>query len=221
VERVAEVFKGTLVHVPFRGNFNFSAMNNQAAAAANGNVLVFMNDDVEPLAGDWLDRMLGQVQRPGVGVVGARLLYPSGGIQHAGIALGMSDLSGHPGRFLFESDLFPWLDMTRNVTAVTGACLAIRKSVFQQLGGFDTQFPSNFNDVDLCLRAREHHYSVIYEAGAVLHHRDSMTRIARGQYRERNLFYRRWFPLLRRPDPYFSSALDLKTEGIQLAFEER
>ena len=194
------------------------ASGSLAANAANGSVLLFLNDDVEPVHVDWLRRMLGQIQRPEVGVVGARLLYPSGAIQHAGIALGMSlDGAGHPGRFLFHSDLFPWLDITRNVTAVTGACLGIRKAVFEQLGGLDPQFPLDYNDVDLCLRAGQQGYLVLYEAGAVLRHRESASRAGGIQYRERTIFHRRWASLLSQPDPYIPPALDRKMEAIKLS----
>jgi hypothetical protein len=219
VKRLEATWRRPLVHIPYAGAFNFAVMNNLAAKAANGSVLLFLNDDVEPLHGDWLRRMLGQIQRPEIGVVGARLLYPSGAIQHAGIALGMSlDGTGHLGRFLLHSDLFPWLAVTRNVTAVTGACLGIRKSVFEQLGGLDPQFPLDYNDVDLCLRARQRGYLVLYEAGAVLRHRESASRAGCSQYRERAIFQRRWASLLRQPDPYVPPALDRKTETIRLGF---
>ena len=218
LKRLEAMWKRPLVHIPYAGGFNFAVMNNLAAKAANGSFLLFLNDDVEPVYTDWLRRMLGQIQRPEVGVVGARLLYPSGAIQHAGIALGMSlDGAGHPGRLLFHSDLFPWLDVTRNVTAVTGACLGIRKAVFDQFGGFDPQFPLDYNDVDLCLRASQQGYLVLYEAGAVLRHREAASRVGGSEHRERTIFHRRWSSLLRQPDPYIPPALDGKTEVIKLA----
>ncbi len=218
IGRLRAKWKGPWVHIPYKGAFNFSIMNNRAAQAAKGSVLVFLNDDVEPIRVDWLDRLLAQIQRPEIGIAGARLQYPSGAIQHAGIALGMSlDGVGHPGRFLFHSNLFPWLNVTRNVTAVTGACLAIRKSVFEELGGMDAQFPVDYNDVDLCLRARERGYLVVYEAAAVLRHSESASRAGDNRFRERRIFLKRWAHLLQHPDPYVPVAIDRKTEAIGLA----
>jgi O-antigen biosynthesis protein len=218
LERLRRTWKKPLVHVPFTGSFNFSTMNNRGVQAASGNVLIFLNDDVEPISPDWLDHMLGQVQRPEVGIVGARLDYPSGAIQHAGIALGMSlDGAGHPGRFLFRSNLFPWLEATRNVSAVTGACLGIRRSLYEELRGMDPQFPVDYNDVDLCLRARERGYLVVYEAAAVMRHRESASRSSGSHFRERGLFHRRWANLLEQPDPYVPIAIERRTEAIRLA----
>lgn len=217
LDQVRRVWKKPFVHLSFLGPFNFSMMCNRGAQAANGEVLSFLNDDIAPLQGDWLQRMIGHAERPSVGVVGARLLYPSGALQHAGIALGMADVAGHPGRFLYGSELFPWLDVTRDVSAVTAACLVIRKNVFEELGGFDVQFPVNYNDVDLCLRARDRGYLVIYEAGAVLQHREAVTRSPRVYHHERCLFLRRWHRQLEHPDPYFPPAFDRRLEIIQLA----
>jgi glycosyltransferase involved in cell wall biosynthesis len=218
LNRLRAAWKKPLTRIPFVAAFNFSDMNNRGAQAAQGKILVFLNDDVEPIHKDWLARIVGQVQRPEVGVVGTLLEYPSGAIQHAGIAVGMSlDGTGHPGRFLFHSDLFPWLRVTRNVTAVTGACFAIRKSVYEELAGMDPQFPVDYNDVDLCLRARERGYLVVYEAAAVLRHRESASRGVGGHFRERGRFQRRWGNLLEQPDPYMPAAIDRKTEAIRLA----
>ena len=96
---------------------------------------------------------------------GAKLVYPSGAIQHAGIALGIGEGSGHIGRGQFASDLWRWLELRRNVSAVTGACMVIRRDVFVELNGFDTAFAVNYNDVDLCLRARAAGYKVVYRTG--------------------------------------------------------
>jgi GT2 family glycosyltransferase len=218
LERLRAAWKKPLIHVPYMGAFNFSIMNNRAAQVATGSSLVFLNDDVEPLQADWLERLLGQIQRPEIGVAGACLHYPSGAIQHAGIALGMSlDGAGHPGRFLFHSNLFPWLKVTRNVTAVTGACLAIRKSVYNELGGMDPQFPVDYNDVDLCLRAWERSYLVVYEASAVLRHCESASRAGESRFGGRHVFLKRWAHLLQYPDPYLPSVIERKTEAIRLA----
>ena len=206
-----------LVHVPFSGVFNFAAMNNLGAKSASGFALLFLNDDVEPQRGDWMNRLVSHLQRDEVGAVGAKLLYPSGAIQHAGIALGMMDGVGHPGRGLFRSDLFPWIDYTRNVSAVTGACLGVRRAVFDEISGFDEMFDVNYNDVDLCLRLRDRGYEVIYEASARLIHKESSSRAGGTRLRERVNFYSRWLTKLEGADPYLPQALHRQDERIRLA----
>lgn len=192
---------------PYSGPFDFSAMTACGAAAASGEYLFFLNDDVQPLAPDWMSRMVGQLERPEVGVAGALLLYPAGAIQHAGIAVGMADGAGHPGRQSRGSPHWPWLDHTRNVSAVTGACLAMRRELFERLAGFDAAFHTNYNDVDLCLRVRQAGLQVVLEAGAVLRHAEAQTRTAGTTYAERRLFFLRWRDRLERPDPFYSPHL--------------
>ncbi len=209
--------KTRCVRVGYTGQFHFSLMNNRGAGAAKGEILVFLNDDVEPLSRDWLDSLIAQVQRPEIGVAGALLRYPSGAIQHAGIALGMMDGAGHPHRATFGEGFWPWSLLTRNVTAVTGACLAIRRSVFEELNGFDLNFPVNYNDVDLCLRARQAGYEVILETSAVLRHLESKTRVRGVLWQERELFHQHWGHLLDRNDPYYSPHLTRTREDCTLA----
>ena len=201
--------------VPYRGAFHFSKMNNMAAAAANAPYLLFLNDDIYAAAGGWCERLLGRLQEPGVGIAGALLRYPGGAIQHAGIVLGMGDGAGHVGRFRFASELWPWLTMTREVSAVTAACMAIRADIFHQLGGFDPGFPNNYNDVDLCLRAASAGYRAVCVAVDGLIHDECGTRRGLTHLAEREAFYQRWMEVLRRPDPYYSAALR-PTEEIAL-----
>ncbi len=158
-------------------------MNNLGAKAAKGDVLVFLNDDAQPLSRGWLEALVAQAQRPEVGAAGALLFYPNGAIQHAGIVLGIGGYAGHPRRGKFDAGFWPWIFTTRNVSAVTGACLAVRRSVFEQLEGFDLKFPVNYNDVDLCLRAGAAGYQVILEAAARLSHFESRTRVRRASIR--------------------------------------
>jgi len=204
------------VRVPYEGPFNFALMNNMGASLAQGEVLVFMNDDVEPLSDDWLAFMVAQAQRGDVGAVGAKLVYPSGAIQHAGVVIGIMDGAGHPGRHLRSASHWRWLHMTRNVSAVTGACLAVRRGVFQQLGGFDYSFPENYNDVDFCLRAREAGYQVIYEAAAVLRHYEARSRVAVVRYDERENFHKRWGGLIGAGDPFYNANLTRDREDLSL-----
>ncbi len=204
------------LRVPFTGAFNFSTMNNLGAHAAKGEILLFLNDDVTPLDSLWLDRMAARLEQTETGAVGARLLYPNGTIQHAGLATWEMGGAGHPGRFLTNSSYWPWLNVAREVTAVTGACLAIRRASFDAVGGFDPAFPVNFNDVDLCLRLQENGFRVIYEAGAVLQHDESQTRAAGVHFEERRKFFLRWHRRLERTDPYYSPHLSQNDESLSL-----
>ena len=206
VRRVAEEFGAEVVS--FKGEFNFSEMNNLGAAQAQHSRLLFLNDDVIAHNRSWLQSLVNSLEESSVAVVGAKLLYSSGAIQHAGMALAIGEGTGHIGRGLFASDRWRWLDLRRNVSAVTGACMAVKKAVFQELGGFDPVFAVNFNDADLCLRARQAGYEVIYDPGAVLQHFECASRVSGSTVKERELFWQRWADLLERPDPYFTPYLD-------------
>ncbi len=198
------------------GPFDFAAMANLAARDASGDVLVFLNDDVTPVESGWLDALVAQVERPEVGIAGALLEYPNGTIQHAGVVVGIANVAAHPLRGLTESLLWPWARLTRNVSAVTGACMAIRKSIFEELGGFDTAFPVNYNDVDLCLRAREVGYEVILESAARLVHDEARTRDGTTSETERRKFFERWRGIIERGDPYYSPNLSRSREAPKL-----
>jgi len=206
------------VSVPYAGPFHFAAMNNLGARQATGEVLVFLNDDVVPLDSEWLDAMLAHANRREVGAVGAKLLYGSGAIQHAGMVIGIMEGSGHLHRHTFGSPYWNWLPFTRNVSAVTGACLAMRASVFEELGGFDESFPVNYNDVDLCLRARQAGYDVVVEPAAVLRHDECQSRQAGVRLEERYAFEQRWAACLERGDPFYSPHLSRTREdaGLEL-----
>lgn len=204
--QVAESFHCDVVS--FGRMFHFADMNNEGAAQARHQTLLFLNDDVTAIGPGWLESLVALVERPEIAIAGARLLYPSGAIQHAGIALGIGEGTGHIGRGKFASDLWRWLELRRNVSAVTGACLAIRRDVFQELNGFDSHFPVNYNDADLCLRARAAGYEVIFEPSATLRHDECASRVAGTKLEERELFWERWATVLERPDPYFTPYLE-------------
>ncbi len=181
--------------------FNFSRLCNLGAAMARHPVLCFLNDDIEACDGTWLSTMLGYLARPDTGVVGARLLYPSGDLQHAGIATNLVPGPGHPwlGLAPDRAATNPFVTTSGEVDAVTAACLIVRKDVFGAVGGFDeTDFAITINDVDLCLRIREEGLKIVYAADAVLIHKEGQTRaaddrpdqIARRRAELRNYFLR-------------------------------
>jgi GT2 family glycosyltransferase len=202
--------------IPYDGPFHFGLMNGRGVAASKGQAVCFFNDDVYPAAGDWLEWMLTQAARPDVGIVGALLLYPNGTIQHAGVAVGRWHFPAHLGRFRVESQYWPWLRMTREVTAVTGACMALRRSVWDELGGFDPRFPVNYNDIDLCLRAGERGYRILIETRAVLIHEECKTRIPNIRREESELLYERWGSVISAPDRFFNPQLGNQSESIEL-----
>jgi GT2 family glycosyltransferase len=161
------------------GAFNWSAINNAAARAATGAVLVFLNNDTLVLTPDWLNELVANAQRPDVGAVGARLLYSDGTIQHAGVLLGVEGVAGHEsvGDAASAGGYFGRSQLLRSAAAVTGACLATRREVFERLGGFEElQLKVAFNDTDYCMRVRAAGLRVVYAPYAVLYHFESKSR---------------------------------------------
>jgi GT2 family glycosyltransferase len=163
--------------------FNYSDINNQAVVRCDGDILLFLNNDVEVLDGNWLREMVCHASRPDVGCVGAKLLYPDYTIQHAGVALGMHGVADHMYRGMQdcrESDPYGYLNCVRNPAAVTGAVMAVERSVFDAVGGFDAiKLPVAFNDVDLCLKAEMAGFRTVWTPGACLIHHESKTRAPR------------------------------------------
>ena len=207
--------------IPYVGPFNFSRMCNRAAEASSSDYLCFLNDDMEPLSSDWLNRMMTAAESASdVGAVGAKLLYPDGTIQHAGVTVG-AFRAGHIGRYATANPYWPWLNHDREVTAVTGACLLTRRRTFEELGGFDESYPTNYSDVDYCLRARKAGLRVLFMASARLEHKESQSRLPGVGYEERQRFFYRWADELVRPDPYYNPNLRQGSEIIALNPEER
>ena len=159
--------------------FNYAVINNEAARHCDSPLLLFLNDDTEVISGEWLHAMAELAWRPEVGCVGAKLLFPDGRIQHAGVIMGLFDNCGHAFKGLpgDRQHYFDLPDVIRNVSAVTGACLATRAEVFQEAGGFDEEkFPVAFNDIDLCLKIRQKGYRVLYTPHAVLCHHEAFSK---------------------------------------------
>jgi GT2 family glycosyltransferase len=161
------------------GPFNFSVLNNAAAAHARGELLCFLNNDIEILDPDWLSFMASQAVRSDLGAVGARLLYPDRSVQHAGVVTGVGGGAAHAHRFQREEEVgYFFRDrLPQRVSAVTAACLVVAKDKFEAVGGFDEQdFPVAFNDVDLCLKLNAKGWHSFYEPRAVLIHHESKSR---------------------------------------------
>lgn len=161
------------------GPFNFSALNNRAADQANGTLLCLLNNDIEVLTPDWLAIMARQSLRKDVGAVGARLLYPDGRIQHAGVVLGIGGGAAHAHRLLDpdEEGYFRRHALPQFVSAVTAACLVVQRKRFESVGGLDeANFAVAFNDVDFCMRLNARGWQSLYEPRATLMHHESVSR---------------------------------------------
>ncbi len=161
------------------GPFNWSALNNAAAAVATGEILLLLNNDIEVVEPGWLATIAGHVMRSQIGVVGARLLFPSGRLQHGGILLGPRGQAVHAMTHAEEGNpgYMGQVALARDLSAVTGACLAIRRAVFEQVGGLEAEhLRVAWSDIDLCLRVRDAGYRVVWLPNAVLLHHEGATR---------------------------------------------
>ncbi len=206
--------------------FNYSAINNFAVGETQGELLCLLNNDVEVIAADWLNVMVSHAIQPTVGCVGAKLLYGDGRIQHAGVVLGIGGVAGHAHKY-YPSDhhgYFSRLKVTQNYSAVTAACLLVRKVVYEQVGGLDEiNLQVAFNDIDFCLKVREAGYRHIWTPYALLYHHES---VSRGQddtsekkkrfLAEMNYMRQRWRELLQ-ADPCYSPHLSLEYEDFSIS----
>lgn len=170
--------------------FNFSAANNLGVEASRGEHVVFVNDDCEVVSGDWLTRLSMHLSTPDVGVVGARLLFGDGRVQHAGLVARDGWIEHRFGGYPDDHRSMP--SPVEDVSAVTGACLAITRSLFDEVGGFPVEFPLNFNDVDLCFRVAEAGKRVVLDHAAVLTHHETSSRDPGITDEEQAAFVARW-----------------------------
>jgi GT2 family glycosyltransferase len=202
--------------LPWEAPFNYAAVNNYAARAARGQLLLFLNDDVEGIRPDWISRLVEHAVRPEVGAVGAKLLYSDDTLQHAGVVLGIHNGPAHYlRRFPRSSAGYGGrLAVVRELSAVTGACLMIRKEVFAEIGGFDEAFVIAFNDVDLCLQLGQKGYRVLWTPHSELYHfeygtrgRDDTPEKQARDAAELLLFRLKWADRLEHGDPYYSPNL--------------
>jgi GT2 family glycosyltransferase len=191
------------------GPFNYSAVNNAGVRAATGDLLLFLNNDTEALNRDWLEEMVRWAERREIGAVGAKLLYPDNTIQHAGIVIGLRGLAHHIYRHTPEThvDLFGSVDWYRNYLAVTGACLMMRREVFDRVGGFDETYHMAFGDIELCLRIHEHGYRIMYTPFAKLRHDEGATRGSYSPPSDTRRALERIRDLVASGDPFFHPSL--------------
>jgi O-antigen biosynthesis protein len=171
--------------------FNYARLNNLGAESARGDFLLLLNNDIEILHAHWLELLLEQAEAHDVGAVGARLVYPDGRIQHAGVSLKLDDIAGYPYRLLGSDD--PAVVESRAVDAVTGACLLTPRTLYQSIGGLDEKHLAvAYNDVDYCLRLRERGLKTVYAAEACLLHHESISRGHTNDPAEAAYMVRRW-----------------------------
>lgn len=208
--------------------FNYSAINNFAAEQARGEYLILLNNDTAVLHADWIEALLNHAQRPEVGIVGAKLHYPNGHIQHAGLLLGLHGPADSP--FVDEAMDAPGylhrLQVDQNYSAVSAACLMVRKSVYLEVGGLDAQdLPTACNDIDLCLKVRAAGYLAVWTPYARLMHqggashnaidRPSNEQMLARRKQAQQVMYHRWLPLLT-SDPAYNRSLGLAGNGYDI-----
>jgi GT2 family glycosyltransferase len=189
--------------------FNWAALNNAAVKMASGDLFVFLNNDIEAPATGWLDALVAQTSRSEIGAVGGRLLYPDRRLQHCGVVIGLGGAAGHilVGLDEFEAGYLDMAVSSRECAAVTGACLATRRDVFETLGGFDEELGIDLNDIDYCLRAQRRGLRVLYAADVELIHHESPSRGTAGDVRDIVHFVDRWQGSIVAGDPYLSPHL--------------
>jgi GT2 family glycosyltransferase/glycosyltransferase involved in cell wall biosynthesis len=198
--------------------FNYSRVNNYGARESRGDLLLFLNNDVEITNSEWLDELVGWGTYPPVGVVGAKLLYPDGTIQHAGVVVGLTGFAGHPfaGCPAVSNGLYGDTTWYRNYLAVTGACMLMRRNVFEELGGFDEDFLLCGSDVEICLRARKRGYRVMLNPFAELIHYEQQTRKTEQPPQDFPTSFKHYKTYLESGDPYWSPNLSYRIPQIGL-----
>ena len=211
---------GKLSYIDYRNrSFNFSALNNFAVRQITAPLILFLNDETEATDPDWLTAMVEHGQRPTVGAVGAKLLFPSGFIQHAGVVMGIYENTAHAFKNLpgDSGAYFDFPQIVRNCSAVTAGCMLTKRNLFLELGGFDEKdLRTAFQDVDYCLKLCQRGYFVVYTPYAVLFHHESVTKKEKvANLREVRFMRRKWGKMIAR-DPYYNPHLTRKLEDYSL-----
>ena len=201
----------------WKEGFNYSALNNFGVSHAKGEYLVLMNNDIEMITEDWLEEMLGTCQRREVGVVGAKLYYPDDTVQHAGIVVGIGGNARGIGQNMFmglqraRSGYLHKASLAMDYSAVTAACLMVKRSIYEAVGGFEEKLAVAFNDVDFCLKVRKEGYLVVYQPRVEAYHYESKSRGSEDSPEKvarfgREIEYMRnhWIGILKNGDPYYN-----------------
>ncbi len=206
----------------YPGDFNFSDMNNIVAKKVNGNVILFLNNDIEFIRPEWGYELASNALRPGIGFVGGKLLYADETVQHAGVILGIGGVAGHAFKYLkkFKKGYFSRLSLAQELSALTGACLAISKENWNKLKGFENfHLPINYNDIDICLEARVLGLRNIFLPNVEAYHHESKTRGRpkgkglKNWEKEKNFMIKKWGFLINK-DPCYSPYLTLFREDF-------
>ncbi len=213
-------FRCEVLDIPF----NYSKINNYAVERAKGEYLLFLNNDTEVLTPDWMDAMVEQAQRPCIGAVGARLLYPDNTIQHAGVVLSVGGVAGHSHKHYPSTahGYFNQIQTINNYSAVTAACLMCRREVFKAVGGFEEDLSVAFNDVDFCIKIVEKGYRNIYLPHVVLYHYESKSRgyedtpEKQARFTQEVMYIQSKWKTSTRHDPCYSSHLTRYREDFSL-----
>ncbi len=213
--------------IDYPHEFNYAKINNLAVSKSKSDYILFLNNDIEVINKGWLRSMVEHIQRPEVGAVGAKLLYPDNTIQHAGVIIGIFGVAAHAPKYDFsmEDKHFSRANTIQNLSACTAACLLVKINDFTMIGGFDElNFPINFNDVDLCLRLREKGKLIVYTPYAELYHYESKSR-GHITFEKMNSdktiieisnFEKKWVTFLKRGDPYYNPHLSLTNRDYTL-----
>lgn len=205
--------------------FNYSLINNFGVKNSKGEYIVLLNNDTKVLSNDWMEEMLGICQRDDVGIVGAKLLYPDFKVQHAGVVVGIGGVAGHVNVNIAENEegYFSRANVINNFSAVTAACLMIKRSIFEKIDGLDEKLKVAFNDIDLCMKVRKLKYLIVFTPYAKLMHYESKTRgsedtpekIKRFES-EMDVFKSKWKDELDRGDPYYNINLRLDKVNFEI-----
>jgi O-antigen biosynthesis protein len=215
--------EGNAFVVEDHGPFNFSRLCNAGVTVSRGDIAVLLNNDIEVIDGGWLEEMVSHAVRPEVGAVGAKLYYADGRLQHGGVILGRGAIAGHVdlGARPDDPGYFGRLTLTRGVSCVTAACLATRREVYDEVGGFDERLAVEYNDVDFCIRVRQAGYRIVWTPYAELMHHEGVSRGARRLPEERAFMRERWGAILDSEDPYYNPNLTLHGKAFRPAEEPR
>lgn len=216
--------------IQYNAPFNYSVLNNLGVRESKGEIVGLINNDIKVISPEWLKEMVSHAIRPGIGIVGAKLLYPDDTVQHAGVILGVNGVAAHVHKFIPRNSTgyFNRAMIIQNLSAITGACMLLRRKVFDEVGGLDeVNLPVAFNDVDLCIRIRERGYRIVWTPYAELYHLESASRGSDHTPENKPRFIKEieymrsvWSHILPN-DPYYNPNLTLTREDFSLAVPPR